>query len=100
MPYNDKGTTITKQVDNILAKNVNWGKVYDIVLEYWKNNKLSSEDIEKMKPVDLLTKINAVVNLNGKITIKNPYQYFSPVVDHAPEIIDITETANPRSEND
>lgn len=97
LPYNDKNTVIKRYINFELAINVDWNKVTKLVLEKWKNNQLGSEEIEKKDITELLLKIG-VVSLNGQtISVNSNYQMNYKAEEPTP-LIDITNTANPRSQ--
>lgn len=97
LPYNDKNTVIRRYIDFELAINIDWNKVNKLILEKWKNNQLSSEEIEKKDITELLLKIG-VVTLNGQtISVNSNYQMDYKMESPTPPI-DITNTANPRSQ--
>lgn len=100
LPYNNKNTTIKRYISFNLAVDVNWNKVIELILDKWKDNKLSSEEIEKEDISKLLLKIGAAT-LNGTdMFINNEYQMNYNAANPTSPIgsIDITDTANPRSQ--
>lgn len=99
LPYNNKNTTIKRYISFNLAVDVNWNKVIELILDKWKDNKLSSAEIEKEDISNLLLKIGAAT-LDGTnmFIINNEYKMNYNNATDPIGSIDITDTANPRSQ--
>lgn len=98
---------VVKELNPELVKNINW----QLVLEKWENkdytNLPTRMEFEQMKIEDFLISIgvlqltvNPNVMINGQparnFSINSEYQ-MAPAAHQSLEIIDITQTANPRS---
>jgi len=97
LPYNDKGTAIRRSLGPELALNINWEKVNDLIIEKWRNNKISSAEIETKDILEILVQIDAATLNGAMLNIKTEYQMFF-AADEPFNVVDITDTANPRKE--
>lgn len=96
LPYNDKGTVVKRYVPYEFVHLLDWGKVQDKLLDEWNNNKLSGADVENL-PIEQLFYDHDIFYHYGNS--------FVPVREYVIkrdlrelEVIDITDSANPRSE--